>query len=134
MAKETTVESAAGEMARPRKSTDEFEAPSKRHEMFGVCTALMALFLLLGLVSYEGTAAEGAAFGESNWMGMAGQWTSYFLFTLLGVTAYLLDAFLWVFSVSLFIPRPKHAFVVAMTASYSAICVNRYGGTTSPHA
>ncbi len=107
MAKETTASPAVGEMARKRNTSEEIESPTKRHEVFGVCTALLALFMLLGLLSYEGDTGD-TAFGEANWMGMAGQWSSYFLFSLLGVTVYLLNAFLWVFAVSLFVPRPKN--------------------------
>jgi DNA segregation ATPase FtsK/SpoIIIE, S-DNA-T family len=107
MAKETLVSTVNSEISKSRQHSEDFAGPSKRHEVLGVCTALGALFLLLSLLSYQ-PAAEGVPFGESNWMGVAGQWTTYFLFALLGVTAYLLDAFLWVFAISLFFPRPKN--------------------------
>lgn len=108
MAKESDIQTVAQEKERRNNQSSPFEAPSKKHEVFGVCIALWALFLLLGLISYDGVSAENGEFGATNWMGMAGQWTSYFLFTLVGVTAYLLDAFLWVFAFSLFIPKPKN--------------------------
>ena len=68
---------------------------------------MAALFFLLSLVSYDGAEAEEIFSGSGNLMGVAGQWTAYFVFSLVGVIAYLLSAFVWVGAVTLFIPRPK---------------------------
>ncbi|MCP4605735.1 MAG: DNA translocase FtsK [Proteobacteria bacterium] len=105
MAKETAIDPVTGEIEIPDSGLD-FEAPARRHEVLGVITALGALFLLLSLASYNGFAEDNATqTGVGNIMGIAGEWTAYFMLTMIGLTAYLLDGFLWLSAISLFRSR-----------------------------
>jgi S-DNA-T family DNA segregation ATPase FtsK/SpoIIIE len=104
MEKGTTVNPLTGDMEIPEDLRG-VEAPTRRHEALAVVISLVALFLVLSLVSYSGS-IESLKNGESgNIMGTAGEWTAHFVFALLGLTAYLLDGFLWVSAICLFSSR-----------------------------
>ncbi len=105
MAKETAVDPVTGEIEIPDIGLD-FEAPARRHEVLGVITALAAFFLLLSLISYSGFNQGNIIQTEcNNIMGIAGEWTAYFIFTLIGLTAYLLNGFMWLAAAGLFRSR-----------------------------
>ncbi len=104
MAKDTTLNPVTGEIEIPN-DFEEFEVPARRHEVLGVITSLVALFLFLSLVSYTGTEKYGSSISSSNLVGLAGEWTAYVTFTLFGIAAYLFDGFIWLFSLSLFVSR-----------------------------
>lgn len=102
MAKETLMSPVTGEIQLPR-AAEEQEIPETRHEVLGVVVLLSALFLLLSLVSYDGLADDSAAIsGAGNLMGLAGEWTAYLAFTMMGLVAYLLMAVLFLSGFSLF--------------------------------
>jgi S-DNA-T family DNA segregation ATPase FtsK/SpoIIIE len=102
--KDTTLDPLTGEIEVPSELSAA-DAPTKRHEVLGVLCALVALFLLLSLLSYDGLAADGTVIRSGNLIGPAGMWTAYFTFTLLGAAIYLVDAFTWIWAVCLFTGR-----------------------------
>ncbi|MCP4680219.1 MAG: DNA translocase FtsK [Deltaproteobacteria bacterium] len=127
MAKDTTVNPVTGEIEIPDSIAD-FEAPARRHEVLGVVSAIGALFLLLSLVSYEAP-VDGNAVGTGNLVGIAGQWTAHFAFTLIGLTAYLLDGFLWMGAFCLFRARvgrvhAKGVLGILFVVVLSAVALN----------
>ncbi|MDJ0762121.1 MAG: DNA translocase FtsK 4TM domain-containing protein, partial [Myxococcota bacterium] len=108
-AKETAIPSTADNIEMPKgvvDGVDEAEAPARRFEVMGVVLFLVAVFLLLSLASYSGMAQESQSnAAQNNLMGIAGEWTAYVAFTMIGLTAYLLDAMLWISAVCLFRSR-----------------------------
>ncbi len=127
MAKDTTVNPLTGEIEIPGSIAD-FEVPARRHEVLGVVSAIGALFLLLSLVSYENP-LNGNTMGTGNLVGIAGEWTAHFAFTLIGFTAYLLDGFLWMGAFCLFRARigrvhAKGVLGILFVVVLSAIALN----------
>jgi hypothetical protein len=104
MAKETTLNPVTGEIALP-DTLEQAEAPSKWYEIFGVLLGVGALFLLLSLVSYGGMGQNINYQTTENIVGVAGEWVAHVLLTLFGVSAYLMDALLWIGAVSVFRSR-----------------------------
>jgi len=102
--KDAVLDPLTGEIEVP-KQVAPVAPPSKRHEVLGVLCALVALFLLLSLLSYDGLAHDGTVVREGNLIGPAGMWTAYFTFTLLGGAIYLVDVFAWIWAVCLFTGR-----------------------------
>jgi DNA segregation ATPase FtsK/SpoIIIE, S-DNA-T family len=105
MAKDTTLNPVTGEIEIPEGIGDEYIAPSKAQEVCAVGLAIVALFMLLSFVSYEGIDADGTTVGNSNMMGIAGQWAAYFSMTLFGAASFMIDAFLWLGALTLFTSR-----------------------------
>ena len=112
MSKDTTANPVTGEIALAYDVPSFLERSKKWREVLGVLIALVALFVLLSLISYHGTAREGASMTGNNLVGIAGEWIAYVLWTLFGFAGYLLDGFLWIAALSLFFSssgrmRPK---------------------------
>jgi S-DNA-T family DNA segregation ATPase FtsK/SpoIIIE len=104
MAKDTTAHPVTGEIELP-KNQSTFETPAKWHEVVGFITLLVALFLLLSLISYDGLTKSGSPIPGENLLGVAGEWSAYIALTMFGFTAYLLDLFMWIGAASLFLSR-----------------------------
>lgn len=106
MSKESCANAKIADLPLKKRGPKGENVISKRHEIIAIITGIGALFMLLSLVSYQNTGSVTHAATE-NLMGMAGQWTAHVLFTLIGLTAYLFNAFTWVTAGWLFVPRPK---------------------------
>ena len=104
MAKDTTANPVTGEIELPRKHAIP-DVSAKYYEVAGFVCLLVALFLLLSLVSYDGLAKDGSTIPGGNLLGVAGEWTAYIALALFGFTAYLLNLFLWIAAASLFFSR-----------------------------
>jgi DNA segregation ATPase FtsK/SpoIIIE, S-DNA-T family len=119
MAKETTAHPVTGEVEVPRKLRKTAAAPSRRHEVLGVVTTLVALFLLLSLASYDGLDPDGIPVTGGNLIGMAGTWTAYFAFSLFGVASYLIDVFLWILASLMFLGRTSRVGPASILGTFA---------------
>jgi S-DNA-T family DNA segregation ATPase FtsK/SpoIIIE len=129
MPKQVITQTSPGEIRLPDEIGEDERSQVKRHEIFGVLSGIAALFFTLSLISYDGRTAEEVFTGAGNYMGAAGQWTAYFLFSLLGVTSYLLMAFVWVTAGSLFVPkaetgRAKSALGMLLISAFASVLLH----------
>ncbi len=107
MPKQVAAQTQVSDIKMSQGIAEEGEGIQKRHEVLGVLLSVAALFFLLSLVSYNGKNAEDVFSGSGNLMGIAGQWAADLMFSLIGVTSYLLNAFMWVTAISMFFPKVK---------------------------
>ncbi|MFO8072642.1 MAG: DNA translocase FtsK 4TM domain-containing protein [Polyangia bacterium] len=101
MSKTRTDETTADNIEVPLELSAD-QAPSRRHEVLGVVVCLLALFLLLALVSYDGIDPDGAPIRGGNLVGPVGTWIAWGALALLGAATYLVDGFVWMLGVTLF--------------------------------
>ncbi len=110
MSKTRTNETTAESIEVPPDLREE-QAPSRRHEVLGVVVCLLALFLLLALVSYDGIDPDGAPIRGGNLVGPVGTWIAWGALALLGAAAYLVNGFVWMLGVTLFTGKTGDARV-----------------------
>jgi len=113
MSKDSTVNSVTGEIEIPGDLED-IEVPSRRHEVVGVITVIIALVSLLALASYDGLGSDGSPILGGNIVGPAGTWMAFLSFTALGAAAYMINLFLWIYAACLFSGRTENLRILSI--------------------